>query len=111
MQGGQGVKDPSVLLLLCCWYARARWLAELCVLRKPARPALAFPADYSCLVAPPPAQLLSGQVRSTKQHPVLTHSWPPTVNLSLAMGSPSPMPLMREYPTMVCVCSPAGAER
>jgi hypothetical protein len=36
----------------------------------------------------------------------LTHSWPPTVKRSLAMGSPSPMPLTRLYPTIVCSCSP-----
>jgi hypothetical protein len=29
-------------------------------------------------------------------HQLLTHSWPPTVKRSLAMGSPSPIPLMRE---------------
>ena len=36
-----------------------------------------------------------------------THSWPPTVKRSLAMGSPSPMPLTRLYPIIVCSCSPA----
>ena len=38
----------------------------------------------------------------------LTHSWPPTVKRSLAMGSPSPMPFTRLYPMMVCSCSPAA---
>lgn len=35
-----------------------------------------------------------------------THSCPPTEKRSEAIGSPSPMPLIRLYPTIVCVCSP-----
>lgn len=37
----------------------------------------------------------------------LTHSKPPTTNLSLAMGSPFPMPLRRLYPEMTISCSPS----
>lgn len=41
----------------------------------------------------------------------LTHSWPPTMKRSLAMGSPSPMPFTKLYPTIVCSCSPAQHRR
>lgn len=44
----------------------------------------------------------------TYDYTPLTHSWPPTVNLSLAIGSPSPMPFTRLYPSMVCSCSPGS---
>jgi hypothetical protein len=54
-----------------------------------------------------------GLARLLRCHPPLlavlpppTHSCPPTVKRSLAMGSPSPMPLTRLYPTTTCWCSP-----